>query len=208
MSYFPFFIDLEQKKGLIAGGGVTALRKIQKLLPYGPQLTVVSPAFHPEIEAFPALTLLRQPFDPAFLEGQFFAIAATDNPQLNHSISELCQQKGILVNVVDSRAECTFLFPALVKRGELTAGISTGGASPSAAIWLKEQLGALVPDNMEQILHYLEKQRRAVRTMFAEEAQRGAVLRALFLDCMERRRPLSEGETAALLNRFMEEESR
>lgn len=208
MSCFPFFVELEQKEGLIVGGGVTALRKIQKLLPYGPRLTVAAPAMRREIEGLPGLRLLRQSFDPAFLEGKGFVIAATDNAPLNRRIADLCRQRGILVNVVDSRADCTFLFPALVKRGELTVGISTGGASPSAAVWLKEQIGAMVPDNMEEILNYLEIRRSAVRGMFPEEARRGAALKELFLACMERRRPLEEEETAELLKRFMEGEQR
>lgn len=205
MDCFPFFVDLEQKEGLVVGGGVTALRKIQKLLPYGPRLTAVSPAFHREIERLPALRLLRRPFEPALLNGKFFVIAATDDPALNHSVAGLCRQRGILVNVVDCRADCTFLFPALVKQGPLTVGISTGGASPSAAVWLKEQIGSLIPDNMEEILVYLEAQRDAVRALFPEEARRGAALKALFLACMEHCRPLSDRETAELLNRFMEE---
>jgi len=206
VSYFPFFVELEQKEGLVVGGGVTALRKVQKLLPYGPRLTVVSPVFHREIEQLPELELLRRPFDPALLEGRFFVIAATDDPELNHRIARLCRQRGILVNVVDSRADCTFLFPALVKRGDLTVGISTGGASPSAAVWLKEQIGALVPDGMEAILTCLEAQRDAVRAMFPDEAQRGMVFKALFLACLERRRPLENEETAELLDRFLEGE--
>ena len=206
MSCFPFFVDLEQKEGLIAGGGTTALRKIQKLLPYGPRLTVVSPDFQAEIEQLSPLKLLRQPFEPSLLEGKFFVIAATDDPPLNHSIAELCRQRGILVNVVDSRDACTFLFPALVKHGEMSVGISTGGASPSAAIWMKEQINALVPDSMEEILSYLESQRTTVRAMFSEEAQRGVVLKALFTACMDCQRPLSREETAGLLNRFGESE--
>lgn len=204
MSCFPFFINLEQKEGLIVGGGVTALRKIQKLLPYGPRLTVVSPDFCREMEALSSLELLRRPFDPALLEGKFFAIAATNHAPLNHSIAELCRQRGILVNVVDCREDCTFLFPALVKRGELSVGVSTGGSSPSAAVWLKEQIKTLIPDNMEQLLDYLEGQRGQVQTLFPEEARRSAALKALCLACMERRRPLSGEETAEFFNRLTE----
>ncbi len=49
MGYFPFFVDLSNKEGLIAGGGRIALRKIEKLLPYGPRLTVAAPFFLEEI---------------------------------------------------------------------------------------------------------------------------------------------------------------
>ncbi len=43
MGYFPFFMDLEGREGLILGGGAVALRKVRKLLPYGPRLTVAAP---------------------------------------------------------------------------------------------------------------------------------------------------------------------
>lgn len=201
MGYFPFFIDLEGREGLVVGGGATALRKLEKLRPYGPVLTAAAPDFCPEIRGMDGVSLLRRPFDPALLEGKFFAVAATDNRALNHQIAALCREKGILVNVVDDREVCTFLFPSLVKRGELSVGVSTGGSSPSAAIWLKEQIAALLPRNMEAILTYLDGQRACVRSRFSSEPERGSVLKTLFLACLERERPLDGDETEEILNR-------
>lgn len=201
MAYFPFFMDLEGRKGLIAGGGATALRKVQKLMPYGPELTVASPELCPELRDMPGLTLLERPFAPELLEGRFFAVAATDDRELNRQIAALCRERGILVNVVDDREECSFLFPALVKRGALSVGVSTGGASPSAAVWLKEQIAALLPEHTEEILDWLDGQRAAVRERVPEEARRSAALRALFLACLERGRPLDGEETEEIFDR-------
>ena len=64
MSYFPFFMEMEGRPGLIVGGGTVACRKVEKLLPYGPRLTVVAPENAPEIAAVKGLTLLRRPFRP------------------------------------------------------------------------------------------------------------------------------------------------
>ena len=36
MGYFPFFVELKGKRGLIVGGGIVAERKVRKLLPYDP----------------------------------------------------------------------------------------------------------------------------------------------------------------------------
>ena len=119
MGYFPFFVDLEGQPGLIVGGGTVALRKADKLLPYGPHLTVVSPHILPELERIPGLTLSRREFSPADLDGMLFAIAATDDRDLNRRIAELCRERHIPVNAVDDREACSFLFPALVKRGDL-----------------------------------------------------------------------------------------
>ena len=58
MAYFPFFVELDGADGLITGGGTVALRKIEKLLPYGPRLTVAAPEIAPEMETIPGLTLL------------------------------------------------------------------------------------------------------------------------------------------------------
>ena len=45
MSYFPFFVEIGQKRCLVVGGGTVAFRKIEKLLPFGVEITVVSPSF-------------------------------------------------------------------------------------------------------------------------------------------------------------------
>ncbi|MBR4283641.1 MAG: bifunctional precorrin-2 dehydrogenase/sirohydrochlorin ferrochelatase, partial [Anaerotignum sp.] len=50
MSYFPFFIDITNKPCLIVGGGIVALRKIEKLLPFDVEIIVISPAFCKEIQ--------------------------------------------------------------------------------------------------------------------------------------------------------------
>ncbi len=199
MGYFPFFIELADQEGLIVGGGVTALRKLQKLLLYGPRLTVAAPEFCPEIQNTLGVTLLRQPFVDELLDGKSFVIAATDDPALNHRISLLCGRRKIPVNVVDDKEACTFLFPALVKKGELSIGISTGGASPSAAIYLKERIEALVPDNIEELLEYLEAQRETARTFFAEDSCRKAFLKELFLLCLQKERTLNQEETEQVL---------
>ena len=204
MGYFPFFMDLSGVEGLIVGGGITALRKIEKMLPYGPRLTVVSPDFHQRLATLSGLTLICQTFSEELLEGKEFVIAATDDSDLNHKISDLCRQRRIPVNVVDDKAYCTFLFPALVQQGDLSIGISTGGASPSAAIYLKKQISALIPENMEELLAYLESQRETVKSVFSVESLRGAVLKQLFSASLEENRPLSDKETKSILQKFKE----
>ena len=208
MGYFPFFMDLSGVEGLIVGGGITALLKIEKMLPYGPRLTVVSPDFHQRLATLSGLTLICQTFSEELLEGKEFVIAATDDSDLNHKISDLCRQRRIPVNVVDDKAYCTFLFPALVQQGDLSIGISTGGASPSAAIYLKKQISALIPENMEELLAYLEAQRETVKSAFPAESLRGAVFKQLFLASLEKRRPLCGEETESILQKFKEAESR
>lgn len=199
MGYFPFFVDLEGQPGLIVGGGTVALRKADKLLPYGPRLTVVSPHILPELERIPDLTLSRRKFSPADLDGMLFVIAATDDRDLNRRIAALCRERHIPVNAVDDREACSFLFPALVKRGDLSVGISTGGASPTAAIWLKERIAGLLPERFDEILTWLEEQRPRLKATLPRESQRSRLFARLFTACLEQGRPLTEAETQDVL---------
>ena len=194
MGYFPFFVQIQDMPGLIVGGGGVALRKAEKLLPYGPRLTVVAPEICPELARLPGLTLVRRPFRLEDGEGMGFVIAASGDAALNHQVARLCRERGVPVNVVDDKQACSFLFPTLVKRGELSVGISTGGSSPTAAIWLKEQIAALLPQGLEDILTWLEEQRPILKARCSEERDRARGFSALFAACLAAGRPLTREE--------------
>ncbi len=204
MAYFPFFIDIAGADGLVVGGGTVALRKVEKLLPYGPRLTLIAPDIRPELEEIPGLTILRRAAQPQDLEGRAFVIAAAGDRTVNAQFSRLCRERNIPVNVVDNKQESSFLFPCLIKRGSLSVGISTGGDSPSAAIYWKERFAALIPGQMEEILDYLAWERLAVKETVPQLKQREAILKALFSACMERRRPLTPEERTEIVRKLEE----
>lgn len=181
MGWFPFFIQLEGAHGLLVGGGRVALRKAEKLLPFGAQLTVVAPRICPPLAALPGLTLCRRAFaDSDLSPAPDFVIAATGDRALDRRIAALCRARRILVNVVDDPAACGFYFPALVQRGRLCIGISTGGASPTAAAWLRQKIEALLPPGFDGILDRLAARREAVKAEGGSEAKRAERLQQAF----------------------------
>lgn len=202
MAYFPFFIELSGRDGLVVGGGAVAVRKIRTLLPFGPRLTAAAEEFSPELREIPGLTLRQGPFDPALLAGRFFVVAATDDRDLNRRIADLCREDGILVNAVDDREACGFLFPALLRRGSLTMGVSTGGASPTGAAWVRDRAAEVVPPAFDEILSFLEARRPRVLRALREEGDRSECLAALFRRCLESGGALSEEEFAGILASF------
>lgn len=205
MSYFPFFVELSDKRGLIVGGGTVALRKVQKLLPYGPTLMVVAPEIGEALRTTEGLLLRERRFAQEDLMDADFVIAATDDHGLNRRVAELCKARRIPVNVADCKEACTFLFPALVKRGELSVGISTGGASPTAAVYCKDRFEELLPENFGEILAYLETARETARETLTEETQRKKWLAGLFADCLRLGRPLTDAALAERLRAAQEE---
>lgn len=181
MGWFPFFIQLEGARGLLVGGGRVALRKAEKLLPFGAQLTVVAPCICPPLAVLPGLTLCRRAFaDSDLSPAPDFVIAATGDRALDRRIAALCRARRILVNVVDDPAACGFYFPALVQRGRLCIGISTGGASPTAAAWLRQKIEALLPPGFDGILDRLAARREAVKAEGGSEAKRAERLQQAF----------------------------
>ena len=181
MGWFPFFVQLEGARGLLVGGGRVALRKAEKLLPFGAQLTVVAPCICPPLAALPGLTLCRRAFaDSDLSPAPDFVIAATGDRALDRRIAALCRARRILVNVVDDPAACGFYFPALVQRGRLCIGISTGGASPTAAAWLRQKIEALLPPGFDGILDRLAARREAVKAEGGSEAKRAERLQQAF----------------------------
>ena len=89
MGYFPFFTDIENKNCLIVGGGSVAARKIKKLIPYSPVINVIAKDVCDEIYdiKYKNLFIYNRIFSPTDIENNFFVIAATDDPSLNHTIS-------------------------------------------------------------------------------------------------------------------------
>lgn len=112
MAYFPFFIDIENKKGLIVGGGRIAAHKAEKMKPFGAKIIIIAPDIMEKLKQDPVFLCEERAFVPEDIEGCAFVIAATDDRELNHRISALCQEKGILINVVDDKDYCVFLFPS------------------------------------------------------------------------------------------------
>lgn len=199
MGYFPFFMDLADEPGLIVGGGKVAARKLEKLLPYGPRLTVIAPDLEPSVREAKGVTLLERPYCPEDLEADWrFVIAATDCRAVNREIALRCGERRILVDVADGGEEGSFLFPALVKRGRLSVGISTGGASPTAAAYVKEQVAQVLPERFEEILDYLETLRERLKQEEADPTCRSALLAAAFRACAAAGRPLETAELATL----------
>ena len=47
--YFPMFIDLTDKKILVAGGGTIALRRVRTLLKFGADIHVIAPELCEEL---------------------------------------------------------------------------------------------------------------------------------------------------------------
>ncbi|MDE5823196.1 MAG: siroheme synthase CysG [Lachnospiraceae bacterium] len=209
MGYFPFFMDIEGKNGLIAGGGRIALHKLQKLLPFGAKLMVVAPRISEELEQFARqndICVINRKFETKDLTDMCFVIAASDDGEVNAEIGRLCREKGILVNVVDDKEACSFIFPSLVKAGRLSIGISTEGSSQEVAASLRTQIASIIPADMDTILDYLDRLRLLAKEYIKDSGSRAAFLKDMARTCMDRNVVFDGQETMRQLEKYVQVE--
>ena len=199
MALFPMFIELSDKDVLVVGGGSVAYRKCVKLQPYGAKLTAVSGEFQPRFISLEGVKLLFRPFAQGDLDGRDMVIAATDDHALNARIAELCQGRGIPVNVVDEPENCSFIFPALTLRGRLSAGFCTGGASPTASAYFRSSFEESLPDGIEETLDFLADIRGRVIDAVPDQRRRARIFAALFALCLEAGGEPDEDDVLALV---------
>lgn len=180
MAYFPFFTDLEGQQGLIVGGGKVAFHKARILMEYGPRLVVTAPEVVAGLAMLEGqIEIRRREFGPEDLTGCAFVVAAAGDPLVNRQVSALCRERRIPVNVVDMKEECSFIFPALVRQGDITVGISTSGSSPAAAQYLKQAVQSVIPDCFEELVEQLGRYRSYVKERVDSVEIRSAVLKEL-----------------------------
>ena len=163
MAYFPMFMNLNGQDCLVIGGGEVALRKIEQLIKFAPQLNVVSPNIHPEIyklaQKYP-INVEKRPYMIDDLYGRFLVIGALDDLSEQEKIYHYCCKQHIHVNCVDSPLLCSFIFPALIVNDDLCVGINTAGHAPAVSSALRQYLTKMIPSGISDLIDKVNQIRK------------------------------------------------
>lgn len=160
---FPLFVDLADRPCLVVGGGSVAARKAKTLADFGARVTIVAPE------------TCGRGFVDADVEGRTLVVAATDDAAVNRHVAEVCRARGVWVNVVDDPANCTFLFPAICRKGPIVAAVSSGGACPVAAKMVRDKVARLVPDDFADEVARLGRERENLKRDYPDPQERKRV---------------------------------
>lgn len=179
MAYFPMFVDLKNQPCIVIGGGIVAYRKIKALLEFEAKVTAVALRFCDSILQLEMLERKQKNYETTDIENAFLVIAATDDNILNERISRECRERKIPVNVVDKKEECSFIFPAYVKKGDITAGVTTSGKCPLISGKIKNKIDEVIPDYLEELVTYLGSIREDIKSTFEDEESRKRVISQL-----------------------------
>lgn len=144
----PIALRVDGTPCLVVGGGTPAARRATDLVDLGARVTLVDPAPAPALEALAAetgsLCLRRRSHQRGDAAGHRLVFAATATPAIDADVAEDGRAHHALVHVEDRPELCDFYLPAIHRSGPVAVAVTTSGASPALASWLRTRLGALV----------------------------------------------------------------
>lgn len=167
---YPVMLDLAGRPCLVVGGGRVAGRKVAGLRESGALVTVVAPTLAADLEEARSRGELEWVegavgVDDPLLPGRWaLVVAATDDAGLNRAVVAACEQAGTWAVDASSPTGGPASVPAVHRQGAVTVAVSTAGASPAAAAWLRDQLGAAIDPAvvvMIELLAEVEAERAA-----------------------------------------------
>lgn len=160
--FFPINININNKTCLVVGAGNVAFKKIKTLLKFNADIKVIAPKQIKQIKTLSQknkIKLYSRAFRPDDLQNACLVFSATNNKNLNKEISTLAKKKNIPANIVDQPGLCSFIMPAVIKRGDLVISISTSGKAPAFSKALRAALEKIITPNFKAIVDSLGRAR-------------------------------------------------
>lgn len=181
-AYYPVFLRIAGERCVVIGGGTVAERKVEALRAAGGAVTVIAPALTETLAGCAArgeIAHRARPYQDGDLEGAWVAIAATDDEAVQAAVAAEAAARRVPLNVVDRPEHCSFIVPALVRRGDLTVAIATDGGSPALAARVRREIERALGPEYGRALELLAQLRHHLRSRGLPSADRQRILKTL-----------------------------
>ena len=172
MRYLPVFLDLQTGLVALVGSGELARAKLRVLVAAGARIRWYSTSGDHDIHDLEPAQLARIEFakgDPlaADLSG-VVAVFCAGAGDIGVAMSARAKSVGLPVNVMDDLAHSSFIFPAIVDRGDVVVAIGTGGASPVVARRVREKIEAVLPARIGDLAKFIGRFRKSIHARIPE----------------------------------------
>jgi siroheme synthase-like protein len=144
--FMPVAINIRNRKILLVGGGKVALHKIPSLRQYHADIQVIAIKVCQEIRDL-GISFREKAYDREDLGSAFLVYACTNIMPLNEKIYNDCQERGILVNVVDNPILCDFVSPAIYKKDYLSIAVSSNARDVYKSIEIRNKIKLILEND-------------------------------------------------------------
>jgi uroporphyrin-III C-methyltransferase/precorrin-2 dehydrogenase/sirohydrochlorin ferrochelatase len=172
MRFLPVFLDLQTGPVLLVGGGELARAKLRVLSAAGARIRWFATDGHHDVCGLNAGEVARIEFaagDPlaADLNG-VIAILCAGAGDVGVAMSARARAAGLPVNVMDDLEHSSFIFPAIVDRGDVVVAVGTGGTSPVVARRVRERIEAMLPARIGELATFIGRSRKSINGRIAQ----------------------------------------
>ena len=176
MRFLPVFLDLQTGPVLLVGAGDLARAKLRLLAAAGARIRYFATDGHHDVTGLGPDDAARVELaqgDPltSDLNG-VIAILCAGVGDVGVAMSARAKAVGLPVNVMDDLAHSTFIFPAIVDRGDVVVAVGTGGASPVVARRVRERIEAVLPARISDLAGFIGRWRKTIHGRIPEFALR------------------------------------
>jgi uroporphyrin-III C-methyltransferase/precorrin-2 dehydrogenase/sirohydrochlorin ferrochelatase len=184
-NYLPVSWAISGRSCLVVGGGLVAVRKVETLLDYKADVTVVAPDLDSKLEYFGErgqVKVKKREYKIGEATEFDIVVAASNDQDLNKQVYDDTRSSRTVCNVVDNPPLCDFIFPAIVKRDTLTVAVSTDGTAPFLAGHLRLILENVFPQHWEELMSLAGQFRTQVQQRWKDDAGRRNLCYERFLE--------------------------
>jgi len=172
MRYLPVFLDLQTGPVLLIGTGELARAKLRVLVAAGARIRWFATEGAHDVHGLEPAQLARIEFakgDPLSVDlAGVVAIFCAGAGDVGVAMALRAKSVGLPVNVMDDLAHSTFIFPAIVDRGDVVVAIGTGGTSPVVARRVREKIEAVLPARIGDLARFIGRFRKQVHARIPE----------------------------------------
>jgi uroporphyrin-III C-methyltransferase / precorrin-2 dehydrogenase / sirohydrochlorin ferrochelatase len=172
MRFLPVFLDLQTGPVLLVGGGELVRAKLRVLSAAGARIRWFATDGRHDVGGLNADEVARIEFatgDPlaADLNG-VIGILCAGAGAVGVAMSVRAKAAGLPVNVMDDLKHSSFIFPAIVDRGDVVVAVGTGGTSPVVARRVRERIEAMLPARIGDLATFIGRFRKSINGRIAQ----------------------------------------
>ncbi len=172
---YPVSLVVSGRPCLVVGGGTVAAGKVAGLVAAGAEVTVVAPDVDATIDALAdpghaatpgrpgSVTVRRRRYRAGEAAGYRLVVTATGIAEVDGAVAADADAAAIWVNSADDPGRCTFHLPSVHRDGPVSVAVSTGGASPALAIWLRRRAADALGPGLGDLAGLLDEARRRLQ---------------------------------------------